>query len=152
VAIRLTTTCSGTCCWGELERLEPGMVQVLRSASGRAGACAITGPRRRWKDCHGWPGTSIPAARMVEKNSGLPFLTGRPGSPPCSGGFRWLEEPGAGSRATRWHAAYASQLAGTIGAGPRAPSGGPNVLDRWHSPPARDAARRPFRPRQTGPL
>ena len=114
-----TTTCSATCCWPSWS----GWSRAWSRCCGGelpAGACAITCPRRRWNTS--WlPGTSIPQPGWW-KNSGC-RSTGRPGSPPCSGGSGGWRS-GAGSRGTRWPPRTPPISPGRSGGQPR-PSGGP---------------------------
>ena len=104
----------------ELERLEPGLIPVLRR---RAAAWCLRNdlPEEALEYSmaagdvdHGWPGWW--------RSSGC-RPTGRAGSPPCSGGSGgWMT--GAGSRATRWPPCGPRFVAMSTGGRPR-PSGGP---------------------------
>jgi LuxR family transcriptional regulator, maltose regulon positive regulatory protein len=112
---------------GELERLEPGMVPVLRRRAAR------------WCLRHNRPAEALEyfmaaedvdtAARMVEE-LWLPFYR-QARITTLQRWFRWLEDRG-GIEGHPLAAAYASQLAGTIGR-PAEAERWADVVDRWQS-------------------
>ena len=110
----------------ELERLEPGLIPVLRrraagwclrNGHARGGAGVLHG--RRGRRCGRPPGGEALACRP----------TGKAGPPPCSGGSGgW--KTGAGSRDTRWLAVQAAFLAALTGR-PAEAERWADVVDRW---------------------
>ena len=103
----------------ELERLEPGLIPVLRRRA--AGWYLRTGcQRRRWSTR--WrPGTSTRPLAWWRNSRCRP--TGRAGSPPSSGGSDGWRS-GAGSRDSRWSQCRPRSCPRWRGGQPR-PSGGP---------------------------
>jgi LuxR family transcriptional regulator, maltose regulon positive regulatory protein len=112
---------------GELERLEPGMVPVLRRRAARW--CLRNNRPAEALEYFMAAGDVDTAARMVEE-LWLPFYR-QARITTLQRWFRWLEDRG-GIEGHPLAAAYASQLAGTIGR-PAEAERWVDVVDRWQS-------------------